>query len=119
MIKSRYSSKKEIIDILLKENPKQKGMDKLILLIEHKKINTNVGIMKGEILKDGKIVLTGSMTCMPKKSIDSFDWNMLNNGESFFNGFSVDYSKETIGSMIKEGLKKSIKEGKIPFLQKY
>jgi len=118
MSKSKYPSKKEIIAILLKENPKQKGMDKLILLIEHKKINANVGIIKGEILKDRKVLVTGSMTCIPKKSADSFDWTILDNRESFFDEFSVDYGKETIGSMIKEGLKKNIKEGKIPFFQK-
>ena len=118
MNNNEYTSKKEIIDILLRENPKQKGMDKLMLVIEHKKINKNLGLIKGEILKDGKVILTGSMTCIPKKLADSFDWNMLNDGKSFFDGFSVDYGKETIGSIIKEGLKNSIKEGKIPFFQK-
>lgn len=117
-MKNRYPSKEEIIKILLKENTNQKNMEKLMLIIEHKKINNSVGIIKAELLKDKKIVLKGSMTCIPKKSADSFNWDILNNDESFFDGFSVDYGAETIGSMIKEGLKKSIKEGKIPFFQK-
>ena len=75
-------------------------------------------MIKGEIIKDGKVVLKGSMTTIPKKSNDSFDWSILNNGQGFFDGFSVDYGKETIGSMIKEGFKKAIKDGKLPFFQK-
>mgnify|MGYP001606170824 CR=1 FL=1 len=118
MAQNNYPSKKEIIDVLLKEDPKQKNMEKLLLVVEHKKINERLGFVKGEIMKDGKVVLKGRMTAMPKKSNDSFDWGILNNGESFFDGFSVDYGKETIGSMIKEGFKKAIKEGKLPFFQK-
>ena len=58
------------------------------------------------------------MTCIPKKATDSFDWSMLKNDESFFDGYSIDFGKETFGSLIKEGSKKAVKEGKIPFFPK-
>ena len=117
MAKTRYPLKQEIINTLLNEHPNQKGMDKLMLIVEHKKISNNLGIIKGELLSNGKIVARGSMTCLPKKSEESFDWSRLKNDESFFDGFSLDFPRETFGKMFIEGLKKSIKEGKIPFFR--
>src|SRR3989338_6716017 len=117
MPKHSYPTKKEVLNILLKEIPKQNKMEKYILIVEHKKINDSLGIIKAEILKNGKTILVGSMTSLPQKSEESFNWDILQAGESFFDGFSADFGKETLGSMIKEGLKNSIKSGKIPFFQ--
>lgn len=112
---NEFPSKQEIIDIILAEDASPKKFKKLIVVVEHKKINPLLGIAKAELLQDGKVVLKGSMTCLPETFEDSFDWNILTDGQSYFEGYSIDYQGETVGSMIKQGLKKSIKEGKIPF----
>ena len=116
--KNNFPSKKEIIKTLLKEEQKADKFEKIILIIEHQKINSQLGMINGEFFQNGKIVLKGSMTCMLRKAEeDSFDWNILKVGESYFDGFSLDYKRGTIGSLIKEGIKKGIREGKIPFLK--
>ena len=116
--KTKFPSKNDIIDTLLKEDPKPKKFEKLIIVIEHKKINNVLGLVKGEVLQNQKVVLKGSMTCIPEKTEESFNWDILEVGQSYFEGYSLDYKGETIGSLIKQGLKKSIKEGKIPFMRK-
>ena len=77
-----------------------------------------LGIVKGEVLQNKKIVLKGGMTCIPEKTEESFNWDVLKVGQSYFEGYSLNYKGETIGSLIKQGVKKSIKEGKIPFMVK-
>ena len=116
--KTKFPSKQEIVDTLLMEDPKPKKFIKLIILIEHKKISKVLGIVKGEVLQNKKVIIKGSMTCIPENGDDSFNWSILKTGQSYFEGYSIDYKGETIGSMIKQGLKKALKEGKIPFIQK-
>ena len=50
-------SKKEILHFLKEENPLIEGNEKysqLILVLETKKIQSNLGIIKGEYYQDGK-----------------------------------------------------------------
>jgi len=89
-----------------------------MLVIEHNKVSARLALIRAEVLKESNVILNGSMTILPKKSTDSFNWDILPVGESFFEGYTLDYGKETIGSMIKEGLKRAVKNGKIPFFQK-
>ena len=117
-INNEFPSKKEIIATILKEDPQIKKFEKLILIIEHKKINPTLAIIKGELVQNGRVVLKGSMSCIPERSDDSFNWNILKAGQSYFNVFSFDYKGETITSLITQGLKKSLKEGRIPFINK-
>lgn len=114
-----FPTKKEIINALLKEDKSDKGYNKLILIIEHKKLSKQLGIIKGEVIHNGKIILKGKMTCIPIKEPDSFDWDKLKDNQSYYKGYTLDYKGETISSMIKQGLTKSIKEGKIPFIPKF
>src|SRR3989344_7101446 len=111
-------SKEEVINTLLREDPVIKKYGKLILIVEHKKISEALGYIKAELIHNGKLLGKGSMTCLPKKEEDSFDWNRLMLGQSFFDGYSLDYKEEGIMSLLKQGLVKSMKEGKIPFLPK-
>jgi len=111
----KFLSKNEIIDTLLKENPKLKDFKKLILIVEHKKISNELGIIKGELLENRKVIVRGSMTCLPQKSEEGFNWDMLSSGESYPQGYTFDYKEDSITSMVKQGLKKGLKEGKIPF----
>lgn len=116
--KNLFPSKREVVNTLLKEDPQLKSLEKLMLITEHKKISSKIGLIKAELRQSGKLIMKGSMTCVPEKLEDSFDWSMLKVGQSFFSAYSLDYGKQTIGSMIKEGLKNSIKQGKVPFVQK-
>ena len=84
--------------------------------MEYKKISNNLGVIKGELIQNKKMILNGSMTCFSDKSEEGFDWDILKNGESYVQGYNVDLQEEKIGSMIKQGFKKGIKEGKIPFI---
>lgn len=118
LVKLGFPSKQEVIGTLLKEDPAPKKFEKLMVIVEHKKISKVLGIVKAEVLQNQKIILKGSMTCIPETFEDSFNWNILKDGQSYFEGYSIDYKGETVGSIIKQGLKKSIKEGKIPFLHK-
>jgi hypothetical protein len=114
----RYPSKSEVINTLLKEDPSIKKFNRMIVVVEHKKINKNLGITKGELIVNGKTSLKGSMTQIPETTEDSFDWKILKDGESYFQAFSINYKEEKLISLFKQGLKNSIKGGKIPFLQK-
>lgn len=114
--KSRYPSKKEIISALL-DDQELEGFGKYILIIEHRKVNKDIGIIKGELIQNDKIILRGKMTEFPQRGPDSFDWDILDVDESFFDGFSLDYKGESISQMIIQGVKKSIKEGKIPYFR--
>lgn len=113
--KSRFPSKKEVMNLILEENPSVKGFNKFVLILEYKKINSNLAVTKGELSQNKKILLKGSITCIPDKNEDSFNWGILKNGESYFSGFSLDHKGESIASLIMQGVKKSIKEGKFPF----
>jgi len=118
MVKNRLPTKEEILQTLLKENPVVKKYEKMIFIIEHKKLSKNLAIIKGELINNGKVSIKGSMTCIPEVTGESFNWNVLKEGESYFDGYSIDYQGESIGSLIKQGLKKSVKDGRIPFLRK-
>lgn len=47
--KIEFPSKKEIIDTLLKEDPTPKKFEKLMVIVEHKKVSDVLGIVKGEV----------------------------------------------------------------------
>lgn len=115
--KPNYPSKDEIIKAL-REGQELKGFENYILIIEHKKINENVGIVKGELLQNDEVILGGKMTVFPETLSNAFDWEKLNIGESIFNGFYLDYKGETLSEILLEGIKNSLREGKFPFIRR-
>lgn len=112
-----FPSKFEVIGALLKEDPQMRNMDKFIAIIEHKLLTKNMGIVKLELLQNGKVILKGKLTTEPKISSEegAFDWNMLRIGESHFVGYSLDLRGQSFKSLIKGGFEKSLKDGRIPF----
>ena len=116
--KSRFPTKEEVMQALLEEDEKVKGFNKYILIIEYRKISEKLGIIRGELIQDDKIIFKGKMTQLPETQVDSFDWDMLEIGESYFEGYSLDYKGETISQLMKQGFKKSLKEGRLPFIPK-
>lgn len=113
---SKYPTKDEILQSLV-DDKELEGFEKYILIIEHKKLSDTIGIIQGELIQNDKVILRGKMTELPESLPDSFDWDILDVGKSFFNGFSLDYQGESISHMIVQGVKKSIKEGKIPYFR--
>jgi hypothetical protein len=114
--KNKHASKEEILNALT-DDEKLAGYGKLILIIEHKKISDTIGLIQGELLKNDAVILKGKMTEYPETTQDSFDWDVLDIGESYFEGFSLDYKGEKISDLIIQGIKSSIKAGKIPFIR--
>ena len=117
-IRSKHPSKKEIINALLAEDPCKKLFDKYIVLVEHKKLSNKIGVVKAEVIQNGKIMLKGKKTETPVKEEEGFNWNIVEEGESHFEGYSLDVKSQSMKSMIKEGLRKSVKDGRIPFFKK-
>lgn len=119
MMKLKFPTKEEIIQTILAEDPLIKKTNRLILLVEYKKIRSNLGIIKAELVSNGKVAIKGSFTCDPVTSEEtSFNWDQLEDGESFPQGFSLDFKSESTASRIKEGFNNAIKQGKIPFFPK-
>jgi hypothetical protein len=117
MKKTRYPSKEELIKALQAKD-ELKGYKKLTLLTEHKKLSNQLAVIRGEVLQGTELIGRGQMTCSPVREPEGFDWEQLRAGESYFVAYSLEYKGETLFSMIGEGLKKSIKSGRIPFVSK-
>ncbi len=115
MPKSRFPTREEVLKAV--QGSLQKGHGRYVLLIEHQKISNRLGVVKGELFQNGKMILSGKMTQLPEPEEEGFNWDILKNGESYFEAFSLDYKGKSVSDLVKEGLKKSIGEGKLPFLR--
>ena len=75
-------------------------------------MSEDIGIIKGELIQNDKVILRGKLTIYP----GSPDWEKIEVGESIFNGLCLDYKGEKLSELFIEGFKNSIREGKFPFL---
>lgn len=115
--KSRFPSREEVLKALMTEEKSDKGFQKIVLLVEHKKVSSKLGVVTAELLQKDKTAMKGRIACFPENEPEGFNWDALKIGESHFAGYGLDYQGETITSMLTEGFKKSIKEGKLPFIR--
>ncbi|MCX6776084.1 MAG: hypothetical protein NT130_04530 [Candidatus Micrarchaeota archaeon] len=115
--KYEFPTKEEVIKALL-DDKELKGFKKYMLVLEYKKISEGLGLIKAELIHNNKAVLRGKMTEFPETTSESFEWDKLRAGQSYFVGFSLDYTEETFVQGVINGIKKSMKEGRIPFLPK-
>lgn len=86
-------SKEEILELLKEENPLIQGSEKysqLILILEVKKINSNLGIIKGEYYQDDKLENRGSLMLPLYFSGQNTIWTNLDESETAFYGFTLD-----------------------------
>lgn len=86
-------SKNEILHFLKEENPLIEGNEKysqLILVLETKKIQSNLGIIKGEYYNDDKLEYRGSLLLPISFSDQNNIWDELKENESTFYGFTLD-----------------------------
>jgi len=96
-------SKKEILHFLKEENPLIEGNEKysqLILVLETKKIQSNLGIIKGEYYQDDKLEYRGSLLVPIFFSNQNNIWENLNENESAFYGFTLDTREMKISEKI-------------------
>lgn len=109
-------SKKDILSLLKEENPLIKGKEKysqLILVFETKKINYNLGILKGEYYQDGKLEFRGSLLLPLNSSDQNSVWTKLKDGESTFYGITLDSREMKITEKIMDFVSRSFEESTI------
>ena len=104
-------TKEEILKILKEENPKLgEKYTQYILIIEYKKLNENLGIIKGELYKNDIIEYRGSLlTPNPKGG----SWENIGIGKSKFYGLTFDTREESIAELLGGFFKRSLKEGRL------
>ncbi|WP_321504308.1 hypothetical protein [uncultured Methanoregula sp.] len=112
-------SKKEIIAILREENPPIDGDDRfsqLFLIVEYKKINANMGIIKGELYNNDQLDYRGSLLIPILNNTPdqpNNNWASLEIGKSMFYGISFDARELCLTERIGEFIHRSIDEGKL------
>ncbi len=103
-------SKDDILELLIGENPQIKGKEKysqLIVVFETKKVDLNLGIIKGEYYQDGKLEYRGSLLLPLDSSNQDSIWAKIKGGESLFYGFTLDSREMKVTEKIKDFLSRS------------
>lgn len=120
-----HLTKNEIIQILMEENPPVDGdnrFNQLFLIVEFKKINLGVGIIKGELYNNDQLDYRGSLLIplMKNDTDQKNQWDSIEVGNSVYYGVSFDARELCMTEKIGEFLHRSIDEGKlqdfIPFI---
>src|SRR3989344_4953625 len=107
-----FPSKSDVI-AALKDGEKLSGFKQHILVIEYKRINHHLGVIIGELQENGRTILRGKVTQSPSSSQNTFDWNIIPDGKSFFTAFALDSKEETLIETLRQGLDQSLKEGRL------
>ncbi|MGB8218219.1 MAG: hypothetical protein WCE94_13055 [Candidatus Methanoperedens sp.] len=103
-------SKDDILELLIDENPQIKGKEKysqLIVVFETKKVNFNLGLIKGEYYQDGKLEYRGSLLLPIDPSSPGSIWVKIKDGESLFYGFTLDAREMKAAEKIMDFLTRS------------
>jgi hypothetical protein len=113
-----HLTKNEIIQILREENPPvddDNRFNQLFLIVEFKKINLHVGIIKGELYNNDQLDYRGSllMPLMRSDTDQKNQWDSIEVGRSVYYGLSFDARELCITEKIGEFLHRSIDEGKL------
>lgn len=113
-----HPSKEDIIQILREENPPVDGEDKFnqfFLIVEFKKINARIGIIKGELYNNDQLDYRGSLLVpLSHDNANQKDqWNLIEIGKSVYYGLSFDARELCLTEKIGEFVSRSIQDGKI------
>lgn len=113
----RHPTKADVLTAL-KTKSKPGNFESYTLIIEHKKISQKIGLVVVELLSGEDLVAIGKATVYPRgvSDLDSFNWENLRVDESEFTSFALDAKKQPISQMLIGAVKKSISEGRLPFL---
>ena len=110
-------TKEEVKDALLSDKP-SKEFKRYVLIVEYRKISTRLGLISAELIQNNSVILRGKITQFPEINQDFFRWDKLRIGEAQFEGYLLDAKEEPLIQLIKQGFKKSIREGRLPFFSK-
>lgn len=110
-----FPTREEVVKVV--QDKLEKGYGRYILIVEYHKVSNKLGVIKGELIQNSNVIFKGKMTQFPAVQEEGFNWNILKKGDSYFEAYSLDYKGQNIIGLITEGLKKSIGEGKIPFIR--
>jgi len=113
----KYPTREEIIQAL-HDDDKMKDFEQLLVVLEFNRKTDKIGLIKGELLQNDKVVIRGKLTVFPETMPDPSMWSKLKVGESVFYGFSLEYEGEKLFDMLAEGIKNSIRDGRIPFFNR-
>jgi len=114
----RTHSKEEIIKILKEENPPIKGVEKytqIMGVFEFRKVQKDLGIIKGEYYESDKPEYRGSLLVpLSKRPSDQPSiWDDLNEGKNKFYGFTLDSREMKVHEKFSAFLKRSFEDATI------
>jgi hypothetical protein len=114
-------TKKQLIQAIRKQTKPQKGFAQWLLVIEHRRLSENMGLILIEAQLDGKIEWSGSASAnLPEAKKIGLDgqpapseWDQLKPGQSRFNAFTFEMRGKSVIEMMKGVVKRSLEEGKL------
>ncbi len=116
-IKNRFPTREEVLRGL-NSGDEPKSFKRYTLLVEYRKISGKLGLISAELFQNNALLAQGKMTQYPQTRLDSFNWDGLRVNENYIEGYALNYQEESFIQIVKQGLRASIKHGRIPFLSK-
>lgn len=113
MPKKDSPTKQDILRAVEREGKVKGKHDKTVVIVELKKLSSKLGMIKGEMYKNKKIDLAGSLFFPLEKSNEPSVWDDIKVKESKFYGLRVDSRKQSIYEILKGFFGRTFKEGKI------
>ena len=113
MPKKDSSMKKDILRAVEHEGKVKGKHDKTIIIVELKKLSSTLGMIKGEMYKNKKIELAGSLFFPLEKSDEPSVWDTIKVKQSKFYGLRVDSRKQSIYEVLRGFFSRTFKEGKL------
>ena len=110
-------TKEDVKDALLSDKP-SKEFKRYVLIVEYRKISTRLGLISAELILNNSVILRGKIAHAPETNQDFFRWDKLRIGETQFEGYLLDTKEEPLIRLIQQGFKKSIRDGRLPFISK-
>lgn len=113
-------SKKRLLRAIRKETKPPSGFGQWILVLEHRRISDDIGLLLAEAQLDGKIEWSGSISInLPeqKKYQDGAEipseWDAISSGQSRYNVLTFEMRGKSVIEMVKGFIKRSFEEGRL------
>lgn len=107
--------KRELLKTIEKERPKTRGkMINNVVVIEQKKINDTLGMLRFEYYVNDEMEAAGSFAFPLIESNDPSDrWQKITPGQSEYFAVSVDIKAKSFSKLLGDFFRRSLQEGKI------
>jgi hypothetical protein len=113
MSKKQSPTKQDLLNAIAREGKVKGKHDKTVIIVELKKVSSILGMIKGEMYKNKKIDLAGSLFFPLEKSEKPSVWDTIKVKQSKFYGLRVDARKPSIYEVLKDFMGRTFKEGKL------